>query len=590
VPDPSATGSIATQAPLGNWGALRLLEEIGRGGFGVVYRAWEPVLQREVALKVIRPREPRAEALDEVLREGQLLARVQHPNVVTIFGAHRLGSEVGLWMELVRGRSLADIVAREGPFAAHEAAVIGIALCQALAAVHKAGVVHRDIKAQNAMRAAGGRIVLMDFGAGHVLEPSGRSGESLVGTPAYMAPEVLLGQPATAASDTYSLGVLLYYLVSGTFPVTGRAWTDFLLAHARAERTPLGDARPDIPPDFIRVVEHATALHPDQRTQTPGALLRALTDTTAGRASLVSTASSGTVEAPGPVRHESGVTLDRRVLMAAGVALGIWALGAITSIVFNHTVGRVGEFANETVLSWWIWGFRALLAGAVYVSMVLGVWWAVAAAGRLTARVAPPVSRAVRPATTYASRLARRTGLDEPRMRAQVWLVLQVLAIALFCWSFRDVFLAVSSFLATASPDDLEGLRPEHVTSHQNYNLIMAMLILAMSVGVVAMRRAERRRGIATVASSLAPNMALIAVAFVLLVVPYRLMWHSEVEVASFQDQRCYILAEAGSSVLLFCPSSPVPRTVKVSLLDSHVNRSGISESFYTRPGPPPPR
>ena len=208
------------------WGALEILEEIGRGGFGVVYRAWEPALAREVALKVIRPRDPNPETLASILREGQLLARVRHANVVAVHGAQQIGDEVGLWMEFVRGRSLSNLVRADGPRAAEEAAVIGISLCQALAAVHQAGVLHRDIKAHNVMREAGGRIVLMDFGAGQLLEGPRNQDERAIGTPSYMAPEVLAGGRATARSDLYSLGILLYYLVTGTFPVEGTSWTD----------------------------------------------------------------------------------------------------------------------------------------------------------------------------------------------------------------------------------------------------------------------------------------------------------------------------------------------------------------------------
>ena len=190
VNDDSITVSAPVDGGLPSWGSLEILEEIGRGGFGIVYRAWDPALAREVALKIIRPREARPDALASILREGQLLARVRHANVVAVHGALQIGNEVGLWMEFVRGRSLSQLVKEDGPRAAGEAAVIGISLCQATAAVHQAGVLHRDIKAHNVIREAGGRIVLMDFGAGQMLG-AGTDGERMSGTPAYMAPEVL---------------------------------------------------------------------------------------------------------------------------------------------------------------------------------------------------------------------------------------------------------------------------------------------------------------------------------------------------------------------------------------------------------------
>jgi len=216
--DPDETHLVDTPpGPLPNgpgerqWSDLRLLEEIGHGGFGRVYRAWDEALAREVALKIIKPQDETHRA--DVLREGQMLARVKHPNVVTVFRAQQVGQEVGITMELINGRDLSDVVSHAGPMSADEASVVGIKLGQALAAVHGAGLLHRDVKARNVMRESGGRIVLMDFGAGRELvpnKPSNRPAEDLSGTPLYLAPELFTGRPASPASDLYSLGVLLF--------------------------------------------------------------------------------------------------------------------------------------------------------------------------------------------------------------------------------------------------------------------------------------------------------------------------------------------------------------------------------------------
>jgi serine/threonine-protein kinase len=325
------------------WGPLSVLQEIGRGGFGRVYRAWDPVLAREVALKIIQPFEPDAEVLAAILREGQLLARVRHHNVVTIHGALQIENEVGLWMELVRGRSLDDLVKHDGPRAAEEAAVIGSSLCLALAAVHQAGVVHRDVKAHNVMRESGGRIVLMDFGAGALLTERRAQHEHPVGTPVYMAPEVLAGASATVRSDIYSLGVLLYYLVTGTYPVLGRTWTDFLMAHARQERRALADVRPDLAPRFVRIVERATSAHPDERYATPGTMLRDLTDLIAGgeppTARRATPATDSRRRKKGRPRSREKRAWWVAAMIAAPIA-GMWLLGALASAAFNNTLDR----------------------------------------------------------------------------------------------------------------------------------------------------------------------------------------------------------------------------------------------------------
>ena len=256
------------------WGPFIITGEIARGAFGTVYRATDVALQVEVALKVIRPRNPEAQIdPSEALREARLLASISHPNVVRVYRAERIGNEVGLAMELVSGQTLDEIVRRQGPLSAREAGVIGLDLCKALAAVHGARKLHGDIKAHNVMRAEGGRTVLMDFGAGREIEPRlSQPGIDFAGTPLYLAPEVFAGRGRSTASDIYSLGVLLFYLVSGSYPVTGSTRTEVGLKHsARTFRRNLRDVRPDLPDDFIRVVDRALAERPEDRYQSAGA-------------------------------------------------------------------------------------------------------------------------------------------------------------------------------------------------------------------------------------------------------------------------------------------------------------------------------
>ncbi len=146
---PSGRGEMtSSQDRPARWGQLELREEIGRGYFGTVYLAWDAVLERHVALKLLRETTSAA----EVIREGRLLARVRHPNVVTVYGVDQYDDAVGLWMEFVDGVTLSRVLATGGVLGAREAALIGIDLCGAVAAVHKAGLLHRDIKAQNVVR------------------------------------------------------------------------------------------------------------------------------------------------------------------------------------------------------------------------------------------------------------------------------------------------------------------------------------------------------------------------------------------------------------------------------------------------------
>jgi serine/threonine-protein kinase len=270
---PSA--GVAQTDAIARWGSLQLLEVVGRGASGDVFRAWDMRLEREVALKLLGADGSPSDSVGSVvIDEARLLARIRHPNIVTVFGADRVEGRVGLWMEYVRGRTLEALLRDQGALSAHEATLVGLDLCRAVSAVHGAGLLHRDIKAQNVMREAGGRLVLMDFGS--VREEPGGARAELAGTPLYLAPEIFEHAPATPASDLYSIGVLLYRLVTCGYPVTGRTFTELVDAHRERRRTWLRDARPDLPLDFVRAVEKALAFDPSERYTSAGAMEAAL--------------------------------------------------------------------------------------------------------------------------------------------------------------------------------------------------------------------------------------------------------------------------------------------------------------------------
>jgi eukaryotic-like serine/threonine-protein kinase len=249
------------------WGHLVLVQKIGEGAFGEVYRARDPWLDRDVALKLLKPSVAQRVSPTRIVNEARTLARLRHPNVVCVHGADMQNGRIGLWMELVRGQTLSQILASSGTFSAREASLVGQEVCRALAAVHAAGVVHKDLKAQNVMRESGGRLVLMDFGAG--------------GTPVYMAPELFNGREPTVLSDLYSVGVLLYHLVTGHYPVSGESLEHLKEVHERGERRRLLDERTDLPDDFVEVVERALQPDPKRRYGSAGEMLDALTGRTA---------------------------------------------------------------------------------------------------------------------------------------------------------------------------------------------------------------------------------------------------------------------------------------------------------------------
>ncbi len=189
-PRPATNRRHADVSESTRWGNFELIKKVGEGTFGEVFLARDLWLGHDVALKLLK-----ANVGDRarMLQEARMLVRVRHLNVVMVHGADVHGGRLGFWMDFIEGSTLHDAIHREGPRSASEALAWGQDLCRALAAVHNAGIVHRDVKAQNVMRrTSDGRLVLMDFGAGEILGAS-RGGPG-AGTPLYLAPELLNGR------------------------------------------------------------------------------------------------------------------------------------------------------------------------------------------------------------------------------------------------------------------------------------------------------------------------------------------------------------------------------------------------------------
>jgi tRNA A-37 threonylcarbamoyl transferase component Bud32 len=261
----------------------RIEQSIGRGGMGAVYRARDVRLDRLVAVKVVR-----AELLQDLearrrfRREAQIVARLQHPGIVSIFdfGTFADGGAY-LVMELVRGEDLRRVLQREGALDPARAARILSAVCHAIEAAHRDGVLHRDLKPENILLPAAGdtEAKVLDFGVAKLIgDPAADSrtveevtltaAGSIVGTPAYMAPEQLRGAPPDHRTDVFALGVVAYEMLSGELPFSRGSLADVILAQDRGA-TPLSSVVPHLSPSLERVVMRALEADPHRRPPSP---------------------------------------------------------------------------------------------------------------------------------------------------------------------------------------------------------------------------------------------------------------------------------------------------------------------------------
>jgi len=242
---------------------LSIREPLGQGSNGTVYRAYDEVLHRAVALKLFPPQPGRN---DQLLREARLMAQLDHPNVLKVHGAAEQDGVVGFWSDLVEGEPMTRMAEQPARLGTRELVAIGEELVGALAATHAIGVVHGDLKPANIVRHRDGRWIVLDFGSSAPVHGAIRSG-----TPAYAAPELLDGGLPSPASDLYSLGAVLFRLATGRLPVEADTLDALKARHADGRRPRLTDLRPDLPMRLAGAIEHALARNPDERPASAGA-------------------------------------------------------------------------------------------------------------------------------------------------------------------------------------------------------------------------------------------------------------------------------------------------------------------------------
>jgi TolB-like protein/tetratricopeptide (TPR) repeat protein len=285
-------------------GPYEILASIGAGGMGEVFRARDPRLGREVAIKVLTGGMAHdADRLARFQREARAVAALNHPHIVTIYSVEECGGIHFLTMELVEGHSLNRLIPEAG-LPLEQIVEIGAALADALSAAHEKGIIHRDLKPANVMVSKEGRVKVLDFGLAKDLRPASPTDATqtladkteaglAMGTPSYMSPEQVAGRPLDHRTDIFSLGVVLHEMATGRKPFAGDSTAELISAILRDVPLSVADLRPDASADLARIVRRCLEKDPRRRIQTARDVCNELRD-------LAPQASPNTVLVPAP--------------------------------------------------------------------------------------------------------------------------------------------------------------------------------------------------------------------------------------------------------------------------------------------------
>ena len=260
-------------------GRYQILERVGRGGMGVLYRAFDPVLDREVAVKVMLAdfSDDTEQMRPRFYREAKAAAKLQHRNIVTVFEFAEENNQPHIVMEFLRGSPLNSRMTELPPLALPDKLDIVAQLCSGLGYAHTQGVVHRDVKPANMMyHLETDSLKVTDFGIARLTDSSKTKTGMVLGTPSFMSPEQLAGKKIEGRSDLFSLAVSLYQLLSGKLPFEGESMAQLMFKIASEPPTDILAVNPSVPPGLVAFLERALAKNPDDRYQTGAEFAAAL--------------------------------------------------------------------------------------------------------------------------------------------------------------------------------------------------------------------------------------------------------------------------------------------------------------------------
>jgi serine/threonine protein kinase len=564
-------------------GPYTIIERLDRGGQGQVFLGNDQDLHRKVALKCLFSSRLDMESVRErILREARAAAAINHTNVATVHHVIEHGDRAFMVMEYVEGENLSARLRRER-LRVDDVVAIGRRLTAALTAAHARGVVHRDLKPGNIRMTPDGTVKVVDFGVAKYARsqttiisgastrrPSAATGPAIAGggTPPYMSPEQLRGQPVDERSDVYSLGAVLFEMATGRRLFLSSDSVE--LAEAQARGAPKADAvDPRVPPALAGVIAKCLQLDLERRYQSA---LEVDIDLQAVERLLAK-----------PDYRE--LIRRWRARVVVGVPLLVLALGVggfVVTAGFNNTFGRIGPFARfgvEPFRAYFTWGILATVPSIIVMTLVaVGVLTVRGVLGML--ELISPIGRVMRSLRKRVREAAQAAGLDKSPVLVQALIGLAVLSIVVVYWSYAALIDAWTSSFNSASPERLLPMGPKNFARLQ-YKLTLDVMTLAFGVGLYHVFKRRKLERAHDGKGGVALLIGIFLVLVLMNVLSYRTLSYRDFERVDLTGARCYITGQSGDELLVLCPGSDPPRNRAIRRDDPRMRRTGIIENVF---------
>ena len=576
-----------------SYGPYRVIRALGAGGMGQVFLAEDIRLGRHVALKSLAGKWLASpSSRQRLMREARAVGVLAHSNIATLYDVLEDDTRLLLVMEYVDGKTVKEMI-DAGPMPTGQALRIAAQVAAAIGFAHDRGVIHCDLKPANIQVTSDGIAKVLDFGLARVKYADVEAAEKsltgtgvMLGTPGYVAPERLLSGVLNASGDIYSIGVVMFEMVTGRRLFERGQAPEDLFDTMSGKTLKASSVITSLPQGLDDVIDRALSVDPRFRYQSAHELSRDVQVILKAADTASISFSLPAIAAPSAPRDAVSPVARRWTNAAAaigGIVAALVLAGYTTSAVYNWSLGRTGDFDPEPLTMNFVWGFRSIVAPAVFGVLALIALSVVAALVRIPAKAAGPLTqRLLPPATTMKLRGWGTSLRNIPiSVTAPMLLIIELVAIGWLVTRFSPVIDSVWALLQRSEDANLGALNPENLLQQRRYRQLFSLhvgIFVALWLRLLIVRARQFSQEARLV---IAGGLALTLLSFLLMVAPYRLLVYSEAERVLLRGQPCYLIAQRAADALLFCPTQPAPWNRVVRLNDPGLTRDGTRESMF---------